>query len=208
MSPDAWARLAGYRRAAGVDEAGRGPWAGPVVAAAVILARRLPGTVRIGDSKRLTPLQRERAFHAIAERGLVGIGIVSSPDIDRINILQATFQAMRLAVADLPQAPDAILVDGDRAPQFPAPAFPFIGGDRRSTLIGCASIMAKVLRDRLMTFYDGLAPDYGFHAHKGYGTAAHAERLRAHGPCVFHRHSFRPILEICGPATSSASQPD
>jgi len=192
---------------AGVDEAGRGPWAGPVVAAAVILQRRRLA-VRVDDSKRLTPLQRERAFHAIQEHSLVGFGIVASADIDRINILQATWQAMRLAVEDLPSTPDVILVDGDRAPRLPAPAYPFIRGDQRSYVIACASIMAKVLRDRLMTFYHGLAPDYAFDLHKGYGTPVHADRLKLHGPCFLHRRSFRPVSEMSDPCRMPAPSSD
>jgi ribonuclease HII len=182
-----------------------------VVAAAVVLGRRRLA-IRVDDSKRLTPLQRERAFHAIQESGHVGIGIVCSGDIDRLNILQATFQAMRLAVEDLADAPDAVLVDGPHTPALAVPAYPFVRGDARSYVIACASIMAKVFRDRLMTFYHDLAPDYAFHLHKGYGTAAHADRLKQFGPCLFHRRSFHPVLEAASawftPAPASASEPN
>lgn len=192
--PDVQARADGFRRIAGVDEAGRGPWAGPVVATAVMLhVPRL--SVRIDDSKRLTPLQRTRAFHTILEHADVGVGIVCAEEIDQLNILQATLSAMRQAVDDLPQAPDLILVDGPMSPPVSIPCRPIIRGDQRSYVIGCASIMAKVLRDRLMEFYHDLTPDYAFKQHKGYGTALHAERLRALGPSVFHRRSFRPVAE-------------
>jgi ribonuclease HII len=268
---------------AGVDEAGRGPWAGPVVAAAVVLrTQRLP--VRIDDSKRLTRAQRQRAYWVILERADVGIGIVCADDIDRYNILRASLLAMERAVQDLAQPPDALLVDGPICPSVPLagggpalrpasggtpgrapappsggrcscssqrrpsteggapprrgrppsgslplaispvirgshlaatggqplapaglsppssggatlPCWPLIAGDRRSRLIGCASIMAKVLRDELMSFYHDLAPQYAFAQHQGYGTSLHAARLRAHGPSFFHRASFRPVRE-------------
>ncbi|MBI4340838.1 MAG: ribonuclease HII [Candidatus Omnitrophica bacterium] len=181
-------------RLAGVDEAGRGPWAGPVVAAAVILpVARLP--VRIDDSKRLTALQRARAFEVIAERAHVGFGIVCAEGIDRRNILHATLEAMRQAVCDLPSAPDAVLVDGHLAPPLEVPCYPIIRGDQRSYVIACASIMAKVLRDRLMTFYHDLDSRYAFDRHKGYGTSLHAQRLRVWGVSLFHRRSFAPVRE-------------
>ncbi len=153
-------------------------------------------SVRIDDSKRLTPLQRTRAFHTILEHADVGFGIVCAGEIDQLNILQATLSAMRQAVNDLPQAPDLILVDGPMSPPVSIPCRPFIRGDQHSYVIGCASIMAKVLRDRLMEFYHDLTPDYAFNQHKGYGTALHAERLRAFGPSVFHRRSFAPVANI------------
>lgn len=185
---------ASVRRVAGVDEAGRGPWAGPVVAAAVILHHaRLP--VRIDDSKRLTSAQRSRAFAVILDRAEVGFGVVSAQDIDRRNILQATLLAMQQAIQDLPQPADLILVDGTAAPSVSTPCRPLVHGDQRSYVIGCASIMAKVLRDRLMEFYHELCPRYAFDRHKGYGTRLHAARLREFGPSIFHRRSFRPVLE-------------
>lgn len=177
-----------------MDEAGRGPWAGPVVAAAVIL-RATPLPVRIDDSKRLTPLQRQRAFRAILEHAEVGVGIACAEEIDRINILQASLSAMRRAVEDLAISPDLVLVDGSFAPVVAVPCWPFVHGDRRSYVIGCASIVAKEIRDRLMEFYHALAPGYEFRRHKGYGTALHARQLRQLGPSLFHRRSFRPVLD-------------
>lgn len=191
--PDEAAHDAGFRRVAGVDEAGRGPWAGPVVAAAVVLHRaRLP--VRIDDSKRLTPLQRARAHDIILQHADVGIGIVCAEEIDRRNILQATLLAMRAAVLDLPGAPDLVLVDGHLAPPLTGPCWPVVHGDQLSYPIACASIMAKVFRDRLMAFYHRLEPRYAFHLHKGYGTSLHAARLKQHGPSLFHRRTFKPVL--------------
>ena len=177
---------------AGVDEAGRGPWAGPVVAAAVIL-RRTRLRVRIDDSKRLTPLQRARAFDMILRHAEVGFGVVCASEIDRRNILQATLLAMRTAVLDLGEGPDLVLVDGPIAPPVAGPCWPIIQGDRLSYPIACASIMAKVLRDDCMAFYHELEPRYAFHRHKGYGTPLHALRLRRYGPSLFHRQSFRPV---------------
>ena len=165
-----------------------------MVAAAVIL-RKAPLPVRIDDSKRLTPAQRERAFEIILDSAEVGFGIVCAERIDERNILRASLEAMRWAVEDLPHPADFLLVDGLSAPPLSTPCWPLVRGDRRSYVIACASIMAKVLRDRLMTFYHQLVPDYAFDLHKGYGTSLHAARLRDHGPSVFHRRSFRPVLE-------------
>lgn len=159
--------------------------------AVVLRAARLP--VCIDDSKRLTPLQRERAFRVIARHADVGFGAVCAEEIDRRNILRATLHAMRLAVADLPEPPELVLIDGNALPELPVPCRAIVGGDRSTYCIAAASIMAKVLRDRLMTFYHRLDPRYAFHRHKGYGTALHRLRLSAHGPSVFHRASFRPV---------------
>jgi len=184
----------GSQRIAGVDEAGRGPWAGPVVACAVILRKtRLP--VRIDDSKRLTPLQRERAFDVIARHADVGFGAVCAEDIDRRNILRATLHAMRLAVLDLSEPPELVLVDGNAVPDLPIPCRAIVGGDQSMYCIAAASIMAKVSRDRMMAFYHRLDPRYSFHVHKGYGTALHSLRLTVHGPSFFHRASFRPVAD-------------
>ena len=199
--PDTAARDAGYRRVAGVDEAGRGPWAGPVVAAAVVLRREtLP--VRIDDSKRLTRLQRARAYDVILEHADVGVGVVCADEIDRRNILQATFLAMRAAVTDLSVVPDLVIVDGHLAPPIEPPCWPVVNGDRLSYRVACASIIAKELRDRLMEFYHQLAPAYEFHLHKGYGTPQHALLLRRHGPSIFHRRTFHPVADalVDGPA--------
>ena len=165
-----------------------------MVAAAVILHRsHLP--VRIDDSKRLTSAQRARAFEVILDHAEVGFGVVSAEDIDERNILQATLVAMQEAVHDLPRPADLVLVDGTIAPTLPSPCLPLVHGDQRSYVIGCASIMAKVLRDRLMEFYHELCPHYAFNRHKGYGTRLHAARLREFGPSIFHRRSFRPVCE-------------
>jgi len=165
------------------------------VAAAVILRRgRLPAL--IDDSKRLTPRQRLRAFHVILERAEVGFGIVCAEDIDRHNILQATWLAMQRAIHDLPAPPpDLLLIDGPLAPPVAATCWPIVRGDQQSYVIACASIMAKVLRDRLMEFYHTLDPRYAFERHKGYGTLLHASRLAQCGPSLFHRRSFKPVLD-------------
>lgn len=156
--------------------------------------------VHIDDSKRLTPAQRARAFDVIAAHAQVGFGIVCADEIDRRNILNATLLAMRAAVEDLARSDaELILVDGAVAPPVMIPCWPIIHGDRRSYVIACASIMAKVLRDRLMAFYHELAPEYAFNSHKGYGTALHAQRLTQFGPSVWHRLSFRPVREAATP---------
>lgn len=182
----------GLSPVAGVDEAGRGPWAGPVVAAAVILA---PGNVPAGlnDSKKLAAARREALFAEISDTCAFGIGIVESETIDEINILQATFRAMCVAVDTLPTAPAAILIDGNLAPPLAMPHKTIKKGDARSLSIAAASIVAKVTRDRLMVEMDERWPQYGFASHKGYGTARHAEALKIHGPCPAHRRSFKPV---------------
>ena len=196
--PFTLARRAGFRLIAGVDEAGRGPWAGPVVSAAVVLyTERLP--VRIDDSKRLTPLQRARAFPVILANADVGIGIVSAEVIDRINILQATFHTMQQAVAELRLAPDLVLVDGHLTPPLSMPCWPVIDGDARSYVISCASIIAKLVRDRLMAFYHRLYPRYQFDQHKGYGTPLHTSALRQWGPSLLHRQTFSPVADVAIP---------
>jgi ribonuclease HII len=187
--------MAGCRLIAGVDEAGRGPWAGPVVAAAVVLRRRRALGTRIDDSKRLTARQRERAYQAILRQAIVGIGIVSPEAIDADNILRATLQAMAQAVRDLACVPQVILIDGNCAPNVPVPCWPIVGGDRLSYSIACASIVAKVTRDSLMAFYHRLFPAYRFDQHKGYGTALHRMALERWGPSFLHRVSFRPVSE-------------
>lgn len=186
---------AGFRAIAGLDEAGRGPWAGPVVAAAVIVTRRR-FRVRIDDSKRLTALQRERAYHAIREQADIGVGIASHALIERERIVEATRRAMQEAVAGLLQPPEFLLVDGRLPPLTHLPQRNLVHGESQSMSIACASIIAKVTRDRLMAFYDRLFPAYRFAKHKGYGTAAHRALLREHGPSPLHRISFRPIAEL------------
>ena len=184
----------GHSLVCGVDEAGRGPWAGPVVAAAVVLDRaRIP--LGLNDSKKLSHARREALFGAITAHA-VGVGIVSAAEIDEINILQATFRAMERAVAALPETPDFALIDGNRAPKLSLPCRTVIAGDALSLSIAAASIIAKVTRDRIMTKLEGQYPGYGFAAHKGYGTAAHMAALTRLGPCTEHRKSFKPIAAL------------
>lgn len=182
----------GYRKIAGVDEAGRGPLAGPVVAGAVIL-QRTKFNVRIDDSKKLSAAQRNKAFIEIVKGAVVGIGIVDENTIDRINIYQATKKAMQIAIANLTIPPDYIIVDGRMKISTRCPLKCIIGGDSKSLSIAAASIIAKVTRDRIMTEYDGIYPQYGFARHKGYGTKRHMAAIKLHGPSPIHRKSFRPI---------------
>lgn len=190
------ARSGGYQLVAGVDEAGRGPLAGPVVAAAVILRSDHPIT-GVNDSKKLTERQRERLFEQIMAEALsVGIGSSPPAEIDRINILQATRQAMLQAVQHLSAQPDILLIDGITTIDSPLHQHTIKQGDSRSASIAAASIIAKVTRDRLMLEYDHLYPQYGFGRHKGYGSAAHLTALRQHGPCPIHRLSFGGVREL------------
>ena len=193
------ARAAGLRWIAGLDEVGRGPLAGPVLAACVVLPDDfcLDG---IRDSKKLSARQRERAETRIrAEALAVGIGLVEPDTIDRINILQATRQAMRLAflaLSPLPEdaRPDCALIDGLPIPEFPcARQQAIVGGDGVCASIAAASIVAKVARDRMMHAYHAVYPKYGFDGHKGYGSAKHLDALRRYGPCPIHRFSFAPV---------------
>lgn len=183
-------RAAGYTAVCGIDEAGRGPLAGPVVAAAVILA---PGTALPGvnDSKKLTEKKREALFDYIKENALAyGIGRASEQEIDDINILQATFLAMRRAVDALPVSADYALVDGNRIQGLDIPADCVIGGDGKVLSIAAASILAKVTRDREMRALAQQYPAYGFEKHKGYGTKAHYQAIAEHGICPIHRKTF------------------
>jgi ribonuclease HII len=194
----------GLVRVAGIDEAGRGPWAGPVVAGAVVLppdpavARALTG---VRDSKQLSPRQRERLF-AIIQAAAVSwaAGVVASEEIDLLGILPATRLAMRQAVEGLSVSPQALLVDAVRLPAIPLPQRSLIHGDALCLSIAAASIVAKVTRDRLMVEMDSLYPGYGFARHKGYGTARHAQALRELGPCPIHRRSFAPVARACAEA--------
>lgn len=190
---------------AGVDEAGRGPWAGPVVAGAVIIKNHdLAEDLRAGldDSKKLTPTKREKLYIRLFEeqaagRILIGIGEASCSEIDELNILQATFLAMRRAVEKLPICPKAALVDGNRVPTpFPCVCKTIIKGDSRSFSIAAASIVAKVYRDRLMAELGQKYPGYGFEKNAGYGTAAHIEGLKKQGVTPEHRRSYKPIREF------------
>jgi len=196
-----WA--SGLTEVAGVDEAGMGPLAGPVVAAAVVFA---PGTeiVGIDDSKRLTEKRREALAQEIrAQAAGVGIGIAQVDEIDRINIYQAGRLAMRRAVAALPRAPQQLLVDARTIPDVAIPQTPYVKGDALSYSIAAASIVAKTQRDALMRELDGLHPGYGFAAHKGYDTRAHRAALASLGPCAAHRMSYAAIREICGAYSES-----
>lgn len=180
---------------AGVDEAGRGPLAGPVVAAAVILdpARPIEG---LADSKTLTARRRDALAAEIRDHAWVGVGIAEPAEIDRLNILHATMAAMARAVARLPLQPARVLVDGNRVPEaLPCPAEALVKGDAREPAIAAASIIAKTLRDRLMADAAIRWPGYGFEKHKGYPSAAHRESLMQLGPCPIHRRSYAPVRE-------------
>ncbi|MBD3222596.1 ribonuclease HII [bacterium] len=187
---------AGALLVAGVDEAGRGAWAGPVVAAAVILP---PDWVPDGldDSKRLDPLARERIAGELRQRALAWAACaVSAREIDDVNVLRATLRAMARSVGRLRPVPDLVLVDGLQVPEIACEARALIKGDGTSACIAAASILAKVLRDRVMTAWDRRHPLYGFATHKGYGASRHRLALRAHGPCPLHRRSYRPVAEV------------
>lgn len=181
---------------AGVDEAGRGCWAGPVVAAAVILpAGWCPG--RLDDSKKLSGKVREDLCREIRASALTwGACAVSAERIDEVNILQATLQAMGASVAKLDPVPQLVLVDGTQTPALTIPARSVVQGDGTSAAIAAASILAKVFRDRIMNAWDRRYPGYGFASHKGYGAAAHRAALRDLGPCPLHRFSYRPVREL------------
>lgn len=187
---------------AGVDEAGRGPWAGPVVAAAVILdPDNIPDG--IADSKMLDPDARAAIYERIREHTQIGVGIADMARIDKVNILNATLWAMREAIAKLGAKPGLVLIDGNRAPRLACATRTIVKGDALCLSIAAASIVAKVTRDRLMTELAETHPGYGFERHKGYGTPEHQAALKRLGPCALHRRSFRPVqlalgLEACG----------
>lgn len=176
----------------GIDEAGRGPWAGPVVAAAVILPRR--GRPKgLADSKQLTAETRQELAAAIRACAQVGVGIATPQEIDELNILQATYLAMRRALDALPSPPAAALIDGNSAPDLPCPVETIIDGDAHVASISAASIVAKVERDVMMTQLCLRYPGYAFSKHKGYGTPEHQDALSRLGPCAIHRMSFKPV---------------
>jgi ribonuclease HII len=178
----------------GIDEAGRGPLAGPVVAAAVLLPRR--GRPKgLGDSKQLTPEARAELARAIRACGVVAVGVASVEEIDQLNILQASLLAMRRAFAALPEPAVAAIVDGNMAPDLPCPVEAVVEGDAIVPIVSAASIIAKVERDRLMTDFCARYPGYLFSKHKGYGTPEHQEALTRLGPCPIHRRSFKPVQE-------------
>jgi len=188
-------REEGFSKIAGVDEAGRGPLAGPVVSAAVILPERVD-LDRLDDSKRLRPRRREQLFDAIYEQAVsVGIGLVDPPEIDRINILQASLLSMAMAVANLQPSPDYLLVDGTFPIKSTLPQRAVKHGDRQCPSIAAASVVAKVTRDRLMGLYDEEFPGFGFGRHKGYGTDVHRAAIRTLGCCPIHRRTFRGVKE-------------
>ena len=179
-----------YTYICGIDEVGRGPLAGPVVAGAVILPKDCD-ILYINDSKKLTEKKREELYDIIMEKAIAtGIGYASVERIDEINILQATFEAMRDAISKLSVSPDILLNDAVTIPEVTIQQVPIIKGDAKSISIGAASIVAKVTRDRLMVEYDKVFPEYGFASNKGYGAAAHIEALKKYGPTPIHRRSF------------------
>ncbi len=191
----AWKK--GYSCVAGLDEAGRGPWAGPVVAAAVILDKSaIPAG--LNDSKRLKEEQRERLFEELSKCARIGVGIADAKRIDRDNILAASMWAMTEAARGIPQYPDFALIDGNRLPELSCPAEAIVKGDGRSLSIAAASIVAKVTRDRMLYKLEERYPGYGFAQHKGYGTARHRKALAKLGPCPAHRKSFAPIRALLG----------
>jgi len=185
----------GFRHIAGIDEAGRGPLAGPVVAAAVILPEdaELPG---VTDSKKLTPAKRDSLFEDVSRKALsIGVGIAEAGEIDEINILQATLKAMARAVENLSVPPDCLIIDGINIIDSPLPQEAVKKGDSLSLSIASASIIAKVTRDRMMAEYDLLYPHFGFASHKGYGSKTHMDAIAAHGPSPIHRKSFAGVRE-------------
>ena len=194
---EAMARRQGYHAVAGIDEAGRGPLAGPVVAAAVILPEyfELPG---LNDSKQLSEKKRNELYPLIHEQAIsVGIGVSRADEVDQINILQATLKGMNRAVSRLSVPPDFLLVDGITPVPTLIEQKTLKKGDSRSLSIAAASVVAKVVRDRIMVAYDRLFPAYGFAGHKGYGSQKHREAVARYGPCVCHRRSFAGVKEHC-----------
>jgi ribonuclease HII len=194
---EAMARRQGYRAVAGIDEAGRGPLAGPVVAAAVILPEHfdLPG---LNDSKLLSARKRDQLYPLIHEQAIaVGIGVSRASEIDQINILQATLKGMFRAVQRLSVPPDFLLIDGITPVPIGIEQKTIKKGDSRSLSIAAASVVAKVVRDRIMVAYDRLFPEYGFAGHKGYGSQRHRDAVAVYGPCVCHRRTFAGVKEHC-----------
>ncbi len=195
----------GARVVAGIDEAGRGPWAGPVIAAAVVLdVATLPADLldAIDDSKKLTAAKRAALFGRLAGCARIGVGRAEVAEIDRLNILGATMLAMKRALAALPLTPCLALVDGNRAPDLPCPVKCVVGGDGRSLSIAAASIVAKVTRDRIMGELAMLHPGYGWETNAGYGTRAHQQAIMRLGLTPHHRRSFKPINKILSPGES------
>lgn len=197
FTAEEWLWAQGFRHVAGVDEAGRGALAGPVVAAAVVIApanTNAPLWVEVRDSKLLTAAQRQALAPRIQQQAAAwGVGVAEAATIDAIGIAAATRLAMQQAIAALAPAPDHLLIDWVRLPQTPIPQIAQPKADRTMASVAAASILAKVHRDQLMQTYDACYPAYHFGAHKGYGVAAHLAALAAHGPCPLHRYSFAPL---------------
>ncbi len=189
-------RTVGFSAIAGIDEAGRGALAGPVVAAAVILPEKFKHK-RLNDSKQLLPERREEIYHDLIGQTSIAwsLGIVDSIEIDQINILRATHKAMRIAIEGLSESPDHALIDGLPVFPFPLPQTAIIDGDCYSLSIAAASVIAKVTRDRIMREFCARFPEYCFSQHKGYGTELHLIKLHTHGPCPIHRRSFEPVAQ-------------
>lgn len=186
----------GYKLVAGADEAGRGPLAGPVVAAAVILDPKvlIPG---INDSKKLNESRRNLLYDEIVQKSIsFGIAVIDNNTIDELNILRASLEAIRKAVCEMPIQPDFLLVDGNHLPMLNLPMKPIVSGDSLSLSIAAASILAKVTRDRIMLEYDIIYPQYGFKKNKGYPTKEHLSAIRKYGACKIHRKSFSPINQL------------
>nr|WP_236075244.1 ribonuclease HII [Mariprofundus sp. EBB-1] len=182
---------------AGVDEVGRGPLAGPVVTAAVILSPDDPYLGQYRDSKKVAEKKRLKLYHHIRRHAVAySVSMATLEEIDQLNILHATMLSMRRSVQALRVSPASVLVDGNRIPDLPMPAEAIIGGDDSVQQIAAASIIAKVVRDRMMAMYDVQYPGYQFGKHKGYGTKVHMDALQAHGPCPIHRKSFAPIAKL------------
>lgn len=190
-------RKEGYQLVAGIDEAGRGPLAGPVSAAAVILPDGFSHTL-LDDSKKLTEKRREIIYEEITNRDDIvwGMSMGDREEIDSINILKSTHAAMARAARKLKQLPDYCLIDGLSVPNFPIASEGIVKGDTKSLSIAAASIIAKVSRDRIMLKYAEQYPEYGFERHKGYGTSLHLEALKKHGPCPIHRQTFAPVARL------------
>lgn len=186
----------GYKIIAGCDEAGRGPWAGPVIAAACILPQRVRCKFKLRDSKRLTPKRREEIFDYLIKKTIYGIGITERRDIDRLGLIKATNLAFKKAINNLPIKPDYLLIDGRDKFKFNISFKSIIKGDLKIRSVAAASIIAKVVRDRIMQNYARKYQNYGFEFHKGYGTVRHRQALQKYGICSLHRRSYRPIKEI------------
>ncbi len=196
LRPEQALRAQGWKIIAGIDEAGRGPLAGPVVAAIVILPEKFRHRF-LRDSKQLTARQRDEIHGELTGRADVqwAAAVIESGEVDQLNILGATHEAMRRAVRKLRIQPGHVLIDGLPVPHFPLPHTALVKGDTLSYSIAAASVLAKVTRDRIMVEMDALHPGYEFAQHKGYGTALHMERLKTHGPCPIHRRTFLPVAQ-------------